>query len=501
MADPVPFCVVSPYLLVAQAVAAGLRSVGRLAEACRWDEAVVERDPYDRDPALPSRLVAVLEGIEDRDVVEQIDRIVRGGVVHVMVVTSEPPPVVWGALLETEAVDVVTSVSSVVELAERVERFVAGRSSMDAEGRLALQNAWRVADTRRQRLVGLLATLSPQQRRVLDLLASGRRVDEVGEVIGVARGTVRSHVKAMRAKLGARTQLEAVAMLNEVIEEIGGVSVPRPRQEWRRPGGDDHWRGDLIDPGDLGDDALAVWAVERVGSVLLDVRAAAETDRLDGHALEHAGSSAARAELIRVLTEHRPDDPVVLEESAADTARPTGPRVWLVAPLDGSTEFAETPRDDWTVNVALWDGGEVVASAVAQPALAETFSTARPGVPASATPARPRIAVSRSRPPAVVEALANAVEGELVPMGSAGAKVLSVVRGVADAYVDADGKHHWEYAAPVAVARAAGLHCSRFDGSPLVHEVTSALVDLVVCRPDLAEAIIGFVRRHAADPT
>ena len=184
----------------------------------------------DSDPRLPRRLVAVLEGVTDREVVEQVDRIVQGGVVHVMVVTSEPAPVLWGELLESDGVEVVTSATSVAELAAMVTHFAEGGSSMDADGRSALLDAWRLADGRRQRLAALLATLSPQQRRVLDLLASGRRVDEVGEVIGVARGTVRSHVKAMRAKLGARTQLEAVAMLNEFNEDSVGPAVPLPRQ-------------------------------------------------------------------------------------------------------------------------------------------------------------------------------------------------------------------------------------------------------------------------------
>ena len=75
-----------------------------------------------------------------------------------------------------------------------------------------------------------MQSLSPQQLKVLELLASGRRVAEVAELLGVADGTVRSHVKALRAKLGARTQLEAVAMLRQVYELLDrAVVVPRPR--------------------------------------------------------------------------------------------------------------------------------------------------------------------------------------------------------------------------------------------------------------------------------
>jgi 3'(2'), 5'-bisphosphate nucleotidase len=174
--------------------------------------------------------------------------------------------------------------------------------------------------------------------------------------------------------------------------------------------------------------------------------------------------------------------------------------VWIVDPLDGTREFSEPPRDDWAVHVALWQKGELVAGAVAQPALGETFSTAAPPVVPDRTPARPRIAVSRTRPPAFVEALAAEIDAELVPMGSAGAKVISVVRDVSDAYVHAGGQYEWDNAAPVAVARAAGLFCSRIDGGELEYNQDDVyLPDLIVCRPELSEAIIEFVRRHGTD--
>ena len=177
------------------------------------------------------------------------------------------------------------------------------------------------------------------------------------------------------------------------------------------------------------------------------------------------------------------------EEAADDKSRLTARRVWIIDPLDGTREFSEPPRDDWAVHVALWEDGDLVAGAVAQPALGETFSTGRPSVVPPRTSERPRIAVSRSRPPAFVEALAAELDAELVPMGSAGVKVMSVVRDIADAYVHAGGQYQWDNAAPVAVARAAGLHCSRVDGSPLVYnEDDTSLPDLIVCRPELADA-------------
>ncbi len=201
-----------------------------------------------------------------------------------------------------------------------------------------------------------------------------------------------------------------------------------------------------------------------------------------------------------LLAQHRPADSVLSEEGADDKRRLSASRVWIVDPLDGTREFSEPPRDDWAVHVALWQDGELTAGAVAQPALGETFDTGNPPVVPPRTSERPRIAVSRTRPPAFVEALAEEIDAELVPMGSAGVKVISVVRGVTDAYVHAGGQYEWDNAAPVAVARSAGLFCSRVDGSELRYNQDDvSLPDLVVCRPELSDVILSFVRRHGTE--
>lgn len=241
------------------------------------------------------------------------------------------------------------------------------------------------------------------------------------------------------------------------------------------------------------DHILAAWLADQAGERLLRVRG----EGLEGRALKDAGDRAAHELLMSLLGELRPEDAVLSEEGKDDKARLAAERVWIVDPLDGTREFSEPPRDDWAVHVALWERGELAAGAVAQPALGETFSTARPPVVPPSTSPRPRIAVSRTRPPSFVEALAAELDAELVPMGSAGVKVLSVARDVSDAYVHAGGQFQWDNAAPVAVARAAGLFCSRVDGSPLrYNEDDLSLPDLLVCRPELAEPILGFLRRH-----
>ena len=244
------------------------------------------------------------------------------------------------------------------------------------------------------------------------------------------------------------------------------------------------------------DHELAAWLATTAGERLLDVR----TSGLTGRELKDAGDQAAHELLVDLLAQHRPTDSVLSEEGKDDKRRLDASRVWIVDPLDGTREFSEPPRDDWAVHVALWQEGELTAGAVAQPALGETFHTGNPPVVPARTGERPRIAVSRTRPPAFVEALAEEIDAELVPMGSAGVKVISVVRGVTDAYVHAGGQYEWDNAAPVAVARSAGLFCSRVDGSELRYNQDDvSLPDLVVCRPELADVILSFVRRHGTD--
>lgn len=241
------------------------------------------------------------------------------------------------------------------------------------------------------------------------------------------------------------------------------------------------------------DHTLAAWLAEEAGRCLLGVR----EEGLEGRALKDAGDRAAHELLMDLLAEHRPGDAVLSEEGKDDRVRLERDRVWIVDPLDGTREFSEPPRDDWAVHVALWEEGDLVAGAVALPALGQTFATGAPPVVPPRTTERPRIAVSRTRPPEFVHGLALALDADLVPMGSAGVKVISVVRDVTDAYVHAGGQYEWDSAAPVAVARSSGLFTSRVDGSTLRYNQPDVyLPDLVVCRGELAEPILAYLREH-----
>ena len=245
------------------------------------------------------------------------------------------------------------------------------------------------------------------------------------------------------------------------------------------------------------DHVLATWLAEEAGRRLLEVR----LEGLEGRELKDAGDAAAHELLMSLLAEHRPDDAVLSEEGKDDKVRLGAERVWIVDPLDGTREFSEPPRDDWAVHVALWErsaGGRRADGGRRRPArtrrdLQHRHASRR----TPATAPVPRIAVSRSRPPEFVHGLAAELGAELVPMGSAGVKVLSVARDVTDAYVHAGGQYEWDSAAPVAVARAAGLFTSRIDGTPLRYNQDDVyLPDLIVCRPELAEQIVAWVTSH-----
>lgn len=259
--------------------------------------------------------------------------------------------------------------------------------------------------------------------------------------------------------------------------------------------------------GSLDDTDLARALADGAAEVLLGLRA--DVDAAGGDftpkAFKDAGDAAAQDWLARALAAARPHDAVLSEEAKDDVSRTGADRVWIIDPLDGTREFAErhtgadgpdgTWRDDFAVHVALWErGAGLTVGAVGLPGRHVTLTTAdtTPGGPADPEAVlrgeRPlRIAASRSRPPEFVATLAERADVELVPMGSAGVKVISVAGGTVDAYVHGGGQYEWDSAAPVAVAQARGLVCTRLDGASLEYNRESPwLPDLFVCHPALA---------------
>ena len=240
------------------------------------------------------------------------------------------------------------------------------------------------------------------------------------------------------------------------------------------------------------DHSLAAQLASEAGELLIATRRELTDAGADGRTLKDEGDRRSHELLMQRLAEHRPDDAVLSEEGKDDLARLDAARVWIIDPLDGTREFGEPPRTDWAVHVALVEGGTPTVGAVALPGLGLTLATDEPPQVPAGTGDRPRIICSRTRPGPAAERLAEALDGELVYMGSAGAKSMAVVRGDADIYAHTGGQYEWDSCAPVAVVHAAGLHASRLDGSDLVYNrEDSYLPDLLICRPELTAAVLG----------
>ena len=247
-----------------------------------------------------------------------------------------------------------------------------------------------------------------------------------------------------------------------------------------------------MDAHDLSDAALAAKLAGEAGALLADLRAYGDRT---GQALGDAGDKAANALICNALRLARPHDGLLSEEEQDNPARLSQTRVWIIDPLDGTREYGEG-RSDWAVHVALAVDGKPSVGAVALPG-ADGSPVLRSDQPTDLPRGqdKPRLVVSRTRPAAEALAVAEALGGELIPMGSAGAKAMAVVLGQADIYLHSGGQYEWDSCAPVAVALAHGLHCSRLDGSPLVYNQRETYMpDLLICRMEWAERVLGLLK-------
>lgn len=245
-----------------------------------------------------------------------------------------------------------------------------------------------------------------------------------------------------------------------------------------------------MDAGPVTDGELAADLAREAGRLLLDLRG---KGGLEGKAAGQEGDRLANRYLVARLRAERPEDGLLSEECKDTPERLGKRRVWIVDPLDGTREYGEG-RADWAVHVGLAVDGVAETGAVALPGLDGLVLRSDRPSPRPPRKGSPRLLVSRTRPAAEAVAVAERLGGELVPMGSAGAKAMAVVRGQAEIYLHSGGQYEWDNCAPVAVARAHGLHCSRIDGSALRYNNRETwLPDLLICRPEWAEPVLETV--------
>lgn len=239
----------------------------------------------------------------------------------------------------------------------------------------------------------------------------------------------------------------------------------------------------------LSDGELAAELARVAGQLLIRVR---DSGLIEGKPLGAAGDATANQFLCHALRQHRPEDGLLSEESKDTAERLSKSRAWIIDPVDGTREYGEA-RTDWAVHVGLAIEGEAALGAVALPGLDVVLSSHQPG-PEPVRANKLRMVVSRTRPAKEAVSVAQALSADLIPMGSAGAKAMAVVRGEADIYLHSGGQYEWDNCAPVAVAKAYGLHCSRIDGSPLrYNNKDTFLPDLLICHHQDADQILDLV--------
>lgn len=220
------------------------------------------------------------------------------------------------------------------------------------------------------------------------------------------------------------------------------------------------------------------------GHVILDIYATDFEVRGKGDASPVTeADERAEAVILSALAEIAADIPVVAEEAvAAGQAPQVGERFWLVDPLDGTKEFISR-NGEFTVNIALVEGGVPTVGVVLAPALDRLFAGAA-GCGAFVEERGTRRSIAARRPPAegltVVasrshgdpEALAGFLQGRpIAALKNAGSslKLCLVAAGEADLYPRLGRTMEWDIAAGHAVLAAAGGEVRTVAGAALAY--------------------------------
>ena len=202
---------------------------------------------------------------------------------------------------------------------------------------------------------------------------------------------------------------------------------------------------------------------------------------------------AAHKVIVKDLRRITPDLPVLSEESAdiPYAERRRWDSYWLVDPLDGTKEFI-SKNGDFTVNIALIQGGQPIVGVVHVPATGLSyygsvgvgaFRRDKDGQ-ASAIHVRKllagkpvKVVASRSHRGELLDGyLAKLGPHETVSRGSS-LKFCLVAEGTADVYPRLGPTSEWDTAAGHAVLVAAGGQVIGLDGAPLPYNAKESLLN------------------------
>jgi 3'(2'), 5'-bisphosphate nucleotidase len=243
-------------------------------------------------------------------------------------------------------------------------------------------------------------------------------------------------------------------------------------------------RGLFVAPAAVDEGAFSelIRTVRAAGDAVLEVYAGAfeVESKGDGSPVTEADRRSEEI-LLTGLKRLSPGVPVIAEESAGDlSGRPAPDLFWLVDPLDGTKEFISR-NGEFTVNVALIEGGVPVLGLVLAPAL-ERLYTAAPGLrPAVEEASDAREIAARAVPPegATVVSSRSHGDAEALARFTAGRKIAAsvtagsslkfcvVAAGEADIYPRFGRTMEWDTAAGHAVLLAAGGRVDDLEGRPL----------------------------------
>jgi myo-inositol-1(or 4)-monophosphatase len=169
-----------------------------------------------------------------------------------------------------------------------------------------------------------------------------------------------------------------------------------------------------------------------------------------------------------------PGDPIFSEETPDSPDRLAHARVWIVDPLDSTSNFAET-GDEYSVSIGLSQNGRAVLGVVYDPARDELIAGCRgEGVTLNGSPVRvsdvadlghAQIIVSRREWRWGLDKLASTLP--IRPMASIAYKLARVAAGLDDGMFSVLPRKQWDTCAGVALVLAAGGRATLLDGQAI----------------------------------
>jgi DNA-binding NarL/FixJ family response regulator len=137
--------------------------------------------------------------------------------VPVVIVSAHDDPETIRRALELGASGFISKSASMDNIRSAIEAVLSGEISAPGDIDLGVERDPEISD-----LIKRLQSLTPQQTRVLGMLAEGLLNKQIAYELSVSEATIKAHVSAILQKLGVDSRTQAVILLSK----IGGE--PRP---------------------------------------------------------------------------------------------------------------------------------------------------------------------------------------------------------------------------------------------------------------------------------